>query len=1077
MKGEMVAIIIDFFVERKFRYSRFIAVVAILLAIALSVSPRILHSEGGPGDLWQTFTVNDGLGPGSVFAIFPAQDGALWFGTETGASRYDGRWRSISERDGLPPGRVRAIAQTRDGSLWFGTRGGGVGRCAADGSACARRWTVSQGLPDNDVRALLADGSGAWVGTARGLAHVDGERVAPESRLNGVEIWSLARGADGSLLVGTAQQGVWRRDSAGTWQNLRGATPLNGNVFTLWAEKGGRVWAGTDQGLFFYEKGSWQPFAFGEGDERPQVFALASDRDGNLWAGTDQGLVGTSVNRAPGVVDDWLHAQPGGLINDYVRALALDGDGGLWVGTLAGANRYARKMWEPINDEAMLGQRITAILTDSDGRTWVGTDENGLSMWDGEGWQRFTKSNGLPDDRIMALYQDSRGQIWVSTGTGVGYRTPAGKWLFYGPSSGIAGLPVYSIGQDASGALHFGTQNGVSRLDAKGVFQPVDELAGMRVNAVHRGRDGTLWYGTERDGLFSSAGGQVQSVRTSEGGRFGNVVVNGIVTSPDGTLWVATYDDGLWQRTADGWQRVDAPLATPRILSLKHLDDSLWVGTRQGFSRYDGTTWQSYLGDGLPSPEVSAIAPGREGVVWVGTSAGLVRYAPEKSPPWVKIESINLVPPADGTVSVTSDRIQDVRLIGGDLATRPEQLAFLTQLEGVDSTPQVHSDGHVALSSRRLAPGTYRLRAWARDSSLNYSLPAEVKVVVPPVVRLPGGSSISAGILSATVVLGLLAIGGLAAAGGVSWQARQQAHARAAAEAARQHEALERHFNPYISGEPVRPPEMFFGRDELLRKILNALHQNSIMIYGERRLGKTTLLYQLGQALRDADDPEYAFIPVSVDLEGTPQERFFYLLMEAIWGVSQAYLTEAAPSLIFYSAAPSEYTDREFSADLRELVDMLKISVTPRQLRIVLLIDEMDVIDSYERLAQLQLRRVFMSPLAENLGAVVAGIQISKSWDRVESPWFNLFNEFPLEPFDDDQARELLIEPVRGVYEWEPAAIDFVVACAEGRPYRLQQIALEAVNQMLSAGRLRITLEDAQAAEIIIEHARADTSA
>ena len=94
-------------------------------------------------------------------------------------------------------------------------------------------------------------------------------RVTPESRLNGVEIWSLVRGTDGSLLVGTGQQGVWRRDSAGAWQNLSGANPLKGNVFTLWAEKGGRVWAGTEQGLFFYEKGSWQPFDFGDGDVRP----------------------------------------------------------------------------------------------------------------------------------------------------------------------------------------------------------------------------------------------------------------------------------------------------------------------------------------------------------------------------------------------------------------------------------------------------------------------------------------------------------------------------------------------------------------------------------------------------------------------------------------------------------------------------------------------------------------------------------------------------------------------------------------------------------------------------------------
>jgi hypothetical protein len=53
---------------------------------------------------------------------------------------------------------------------------------------------------------------------------------------------------------------------------------------------------GTEQGLFFCEKGSWQPFAWRSG-EKLQV-SLCPDATA-LWAGTDQGLV-SSVNRAPG---------------------------------------------------------------------------------------------------------------------------------------------------------------------------------------------------------------------------------------------------------------------------------------------------------------------------------------------------------------------------------------------------------------------------------------------------------------------------------------------------------------------------------------------------------------------------------------------------------------------------------------------------------------------------------------------------------------------------------------------------------------------------------------------------------
>lgn len=1034
------------------------------------------QAENGPGDLWQTFTVKDGLGSGIVAAVFPAQDGAIWFGTEEGASRYNGRWNSLSKIAGLPLGRVRTITQTKDGMLWLGTRSGGLVRCAATGSDCARV-TMPQGLPADDVRALLPDGSGGaglWVGTARGLAYLDGQHAVSEAALSGVEIWALARGADGALLAGTASRGVMRRDTSGAWQSLAGASPLTGAAFALWVEESGRIWAGSDHGLFYYENSVWRRFLLIDGDDNLSVFAVAQDPDGGLWAATDQGLFHAEDTRIPNVIPAWLRASSGGLAHDYVRAMAFDSDGGLWLGTLAGVNRYAGNIWQAITAEELQGQRINAILTDSDGQTWVGTEYAGLFLWNGKRWEQFTADDGLSDNRVVTLFQDSKGRVWVSMGAGLGYRTAAGKWQLYAPSGGRPDLPVYSITQEASGTLLFAGQGGVSRLDESDKFQPLTALTGKRVNAVYRGRDGALWFGADRDGLLKMVGGQLQSVKTPSGVAFGNVVVNGIVTSPDGTLWVGTYDAGLWRLIGDKWERVEAPLATPSLLSLRYLDNGLWVGTRQGFGRFDGKTWQSYVGDGLPASEVLVIASGPGGSIWIGTTGGLVRYQPDKTPPWVKVESVNLIPVVNGVATLTTDLLKEIRLFGGDLATRSTQLVYQTQLEGVDTAPQMSTSDQVTFSDRRLAAGTYHLRAWARDSSLNYSQPVDVTISVPKVVGLPGGRTIQADVFYSIVLLGLLAIGGMAAAGGVSWRTRHQERARKVTMLGHQRQALERHFNPYISGEPVRQIEMFFGRDDLLRKILNALHQNSIMIHGERRMGKTTLLYQLAQALRAADDPVWVFIPVSTDLEGTPQERFFYLLMEAIWGVLQAYLTETPPTLHVTGASPAAYTDREFAADLREILERVKQVVAPRNVRVVLMIDEMDVIDSYDRMTQLQLRRIFMSPLAENLGAVVAGIQISKAWDRVESPWFNLFIEFPLEPFNDAQARILLTEPVRGVYEWDPAALDFVLAHADGRPYRLQQYALEAINRMLAAKRLRVMLEDVEAADDLLERTRSD---
>jgi hypothetical protein len=122
-------------------------------------------------------------------------------------------------------------------------------------------------------------------------------------------------------------------------------------------------------------------------------------------------------------------------------------------------------------------------------------------------------------------------------------------------------------------------------------------------------------------------------------------------------------------------------------------------------------------------------------------------------------------------------------------------------------------------------------------------------------------------------------------------------------------------------------------------------------------------------------------------------------------------------------------------------------------------------------LIQQQLRRIFMREFAATLGAVVAGIQISKEWDRVESPWFNLFNDIALTPFTREQAIELLVEPVRGYYQYDPAAIEFILDHANGRPYKIQQYGLEAVNHMLAARRRRVTLTDVEAAHQRLEAA------
>ena len=92
--------------------------------------------------------------------------------------------------------------------------------------------------------------------------------------------------------------------------------------------------------------------------------------------------------------------------------------------------------------------------------------------------------------------------------------------------------------------------------------------------------------------------------------------------------------------------------------------------------------------------------------------------------------------------------------------------------------------------------------------------------------------------------------------------------------------------NPYVAGSPIRGEEMFFGRDgvfEWLRShLIGRFQHNAIVLYGERRTGKTSVLYQIPRRI---DDP--AFIPVFIDLQQLSLDSvasFFWQFAIKVWG-------------------------------------------------------------------------------------------------------------------------------------------------------------------------------------------------
>ena len=274
--------------------------------------------------------------------------------------------------------------------------------------------------------------------------------------------------------------------------------------------------------------------------------------------------------------------------------------------------------------------------------------------------------------------------------------------------------------------------------------------------------------------------------------------------------------------------------------------------------------------------------------------------------------------------------------------------------------------------------------------------------------------------------------------------------------------AIAQQFNPYIAGRVVGS-DLFYGRSDLITDIERTLANNCFLLYGERRIGKTSLQHQLRERLQNADDPTYRFIPAYIDLQGVVEEDFFRTIAAGV--VEHATSLFGDPLPLRLNEDRDRYTYRDLNRDLRTILNHLKEGET-RTIKLVLLMDEVDTLNTYSLRTNLNLRGLFMGPFKENLVLVMSGLYLKTDWsdEGAGSPPSNfLSREIQLEPLNQEDARKLITEPVRGFYSYEPEVVELILSMSELRPFTIQAFCLRAVNRILADGRTKITTADIKA--------------
>ena len=1062
-----------------------------LVAWLLGIATSVTHAQLIPDNQWAVFRQNDGLLDSDLYVVLPV-NGAVWFGGQGGVSRFDGTWTTyplaqpavISTTAGAeaPVSRVTAMVFADDHTLLVGTQDGWVWRLV-DGV-----WEEHQYI-GSPINALLAEDDATWVGADAGLTRIEAGRQIAVAALQDKKIHALHAGANDGLVWIGASDGLWQVSADGAnvhrFAAANGKALPNGAATAITQDSSGALWVGIESAIvqFLPDQSQFQVYQPFELPHTAQISTIGVGADASVWvAANNSGVVKyTFENGKQVAATNYGSVAGSGLDTDIVRDLAVDADGAVWFATPIGASRHYPGAWVSVG-EAFNGLPIADLAVDADDDLWIATDGEGVIRLSNGQRTRTDYYPGITDLAgavVPEIIAAADGRVWTATQNGVSVFAN-GRWQNPIDAGALPSPAVRALTAAADG-LWIGVEQGLAYYDfAAQTLTHEPALAGQHVQDLQLDGAGRLWLLTEagdllvrrNDGQWLAAADVRQGL--PEGAR---VVAFFVAANQEDVAFAAVEGQGIFRWDGSAWAQygLHDEWLDGRILVLRLDDDgrSLWIGSNIGVGRLDEVGLTVYdARDGAASGAIRSIVPTPQDGYWFGGQKGLWRFESEPSAPVLSSGAIV------GDVEREPDAWQayvgrqlSIYFDTGDIHTTADRIQVFYRVAEGDRWGAWKPTRGRSIPLAFAAPGAYQVELVARDLSFNYSTPVihTVNAVTPPpTVLVPWLGVIQTRIFGLMLIFAAIACVGLGYVGYEYLRLRRRASA-----------AVRRRFNPYVSGEPVRREDMFFGRQDLVARIAATLHNNSIMIHGERRIGKTTLLYQLANVLRKVRDKSYWFLPVYVDMEGTTETKLFHLLMEDILGVVND-LAELSPgahtqiaALHFWAQADGKYDDRTFGRDLRTIMTILEeyalAHQQARQVRLILLMDEMDTLSRFDRVYQQQLRRIFMRDFAATLGAVVAGIELSKDWDRVESPWFNLFNEIEIQPLTHVAARELLVKPVQNYYRYDEDALQFILAQCEGRPFRVQQYGLESVNHMLRQRRRRIRMEDVLYAHNLIQ--------
>ncbi len=596
----------------------------------------VLATYSVSGQTQTTFrqlSVEEGLSQNSVISIAQDSIGYLWFATQDGLNKYDGRSFSVYnfqfvDITNYEYSHLGKVYVDQVGKVWIIP----ISKVPYFYNEETNRFLALPSI--DDVSAMYQDKQkNYWFGTYKSGLYVmrkggtTVEKVIPPTRIK--TIYTITEDLEGHVWI-SADEAIFKYNT--NTQQFVPYTPKTEeriNFSTIAVDANNQIWVGT------FGNGLWKKQSNGDffeqvsivgtdGKPLPEdlyVLSLWKDSNQNLWIGSyGSGLY--KFDLEAGTLQNFSVEKhnPRNIHYNDILSIYEDYTGTLWFGTDGAGASYHDKFLDKFNyftnyltPENINIDVVRSITTDQDENIWIGTSGKGLTAYNRKTklWKTYFSQEGdfgLSDERIMSLFEDDLGDLWIGTQDG--------------------GLNILS----KDGKI------------TKYLKHPKTPFPGLTIWKIHRDIKNRFWLGTRKMGffLFDKNKGVLSSFSAAQG-NFPSDNIRVIIDADEDTLWIGTDDQGVFSFNSITHEFKELELPEEERIRLKqfqvkalHYDQNqiVWIGTGgDGLKAYDTNTKRLYkytVENGLANNVIYAVMQDNANNLWLSSNKGIIKFKANK---------------------------------------------------------------------------------------------------------------------------------------------------------------------------------------------------------------------------------------------------------------------------------------------------------------------------------------------------------------------------------------------------------------------------------------------------------------